>query len=56
MKSNYKEKSIANNVDVMVPVPDDVENPHFRTATGHASYLPEKNCLKWSIKQFAGHK
>lgn len=24
VKSNYKEKSIANNVDVMVPVPDDV--------------------------------
>ena len=56
VKSNYKQKSIANNVDVLVPVPDDVENPYFRTATGKASYLPEKDCLKWSIKQFAGHK
>lgn len=24
VKSNYKEKSIANNVDVYIPVPDDV--------------------------------
>lgn len=56
VKSNYKEKSIANNVDVFVPVPDDVENPHFRTASGHVNYVPEKNALKWSIKQFAGHK
>lgn len=56
VKSNYKEKSIANNVDVYVPVPDDVENPNFKTATGNVTYVPENNALKWSIKQFAGHK
>lgn len=56
VKSNYKEKSIANNVDVFVPVPDDVEHPHFKTATGNVTYVPEKNALRWSIKQFAGHK
>lgn len=56
VKSNYKEKSIANNVDVFVPVPDDVEHPHFKTATGNVTYVPEKNSLRWSIKQFAGHK
>jgi AP-1 complex subunit mu len=56
VKSNYKEKSIANNVDVFVPVPEDVENPTFRTATGNVSYAPENNALKWSIKQFGGHK
>lgn len=39
-----------------MPVPDDVENPNFRTATGNVSYVPEKNSLRWSIKQFAGHK
>lgn len=56
VKSNYKEKSIANNVDVYVPVPDDVENPNFKTATGNVTYVPENNALRWSIKQFAGHK
>lgn len=56
VKSNYKEKSIANNVDIYVPVPDDVEGPVFKTASGNVSYVPENNCLKWSIRQFAGHK
>lgn len=56
VKSNYKEKSIANNVDVLVPVPDDVEHPHFRSAAGNVVYVPEQNAMKWTIKQFGGHK
>lgn len=56
VKSNYKERSIANNVDIFVPVPEDVESPHFNAPTGHAVYVPEHNALKWTIKQFAGHK
>lgn len=56
VKSNYKERSIANNVDIFVPVPEDVESPNFNTPTGNASYVPEHNSLKWTIKQFAGHK
>ncbi len=43
-------------MDVYVPVPDDVENPNFKTATGNVTYVPENNALRWSIKQFAGHK
>ena len=56
VKSNYKERSIANNVDIFVPVPEDVESPSFNSPTGHAHYVPENNALKWTIKQFAGHK
>ncbi len=56
VKSNYKERSIANNVDIFVPVPEDVESPSFNSPTGHAVYVPENNALKWTIKQFAGHK
>jgi AP-1 complex subunit mu len=56
VKSNYKERSIANNVDIYVPVPEDVEGPSFNTPTGNAVYVPEHNALKWTIKQFAGHK
>ena len=56
VKSNYKQKSIANNVDIYVPVPEDVESPSFNTPTGSAVYVPEHNALKWTIKQFAGHK
>ena len=40
VKSNYKEKSIANNVDILVPVPEDVEAPNFHSATGSAVYVP----------------
>ncbi len=39
-----------------MPVPEDVENPHFTSPTGSATYVPESNALKWTIKQFAGHK
>ena len=40
VKSNYKERSIANNVDIFVPVPEDVESPSFNAPTGHATYVP----------------
>jgi len=45
-------------VDVIVetPSPEDVESPSFNTPTGNAVYVPEHNALKWTIKQFAGHK
>ena len=33
-KSNYKEKNVANNVEIFVPVPDDIESPNFRTSVG----------------------
>ena len=56
VKSNYKERSTASNVEVFVPVPDDVENPNFKTVNGSCTYVPEENSLKWTIKQFAGHK
>lgn len=56
VKSNYKEKSIANNVDIFIPVPQDVVSPSFSTLTGNAVYVPEKNAIKWTIKQYTGHK
>ena len=56
MKSNYKEKSTANNVEIFVPVPEDVENPVFKMATGSVAYVPENGALKWSVKSFPGHR
>ena len=41
-KSNFKAKSTANNVEIIVPVPDDAENPVFKTAFGRYEYKPEK--------------
>lgn len=39
-----------------MPVPEDVEAPVFHTPTGSATYVPENNAFKWTIKQFAGHR
>jgi AP-1 complex subunit mu len=39
-KSNYKEKSVANNVEIFVPVPEDVEAPNFKAPIGNVSYVP----------------
>lgn len=53
-KSNFKAKSTANNVEIFVPVPDDAEQPQFRSAHGTVSYVPDKEALCWAIKQFGG--
>jgi AP-1 complex subunit mu len=56
VKAQFKSKSIANNVEIYVPVPCDVDSPAFKTNTGTCEYLPEEDCMHWSIKQFAGRK
>lgn len=55
-KAQFKSKSIANNVEIYVPVPCDVDSPNFKTNTGTCEYLPEEDCMHWSIKQFEGRK
>ncbi|CAD8105829.1 unnamed protein product [Paramecium sonneborni] len=55
-KSNFKPKSTANNVEIFVPVPEDAEQPQFRTAHGSVNYMPEKEAMCWSIKQFGGQR
>lgn len=55
-KSQFKSKSIANNVEFHLPVPSDVDSPHFQTYIGTVKYLPEKDILIWKIKQFQGQK
>lgn len=55
-KSQFKSKSIANNVEFHLPVPADVDSPHFQTYIGTIKYQPEKDILIWKIKQFQGQK
>uniref|UniRef100_A0A8C1W4X4 Adaptor related protein complex 1 subunit mu 2 n=1 Tax=Cyprinus carpio TaxID=7962 RepID=A0A8C1W4X4_CYPCA len=52
----FKKQSVANNVEIRVPVPSDADSPKFKTSTGHAKYVPEKNLVVWSIKSFPGGK
>jgi AP-1 complex subunit mu len=55
-KSHFKSRSVANNVEIHIPVPTDADTPQFKTAVGSAKYEPEKDILVWSIKQFQGQK
>lgn len=51
-KTQFKSRSLANNVEIMVPVPTDAHSPNFRTNVGSAKYSPEVDAIVWSIKQF----
>merc|ERR1719362_596955 len=53
-KSQFKSRSVANSVDIVIPVPHDVDSPSFKSSIGSVSYLPDRNVIIWSIKQFNG--
>lgn len=55
-KAQFKRRSTANNVEIIVPVPDDADTPRFRTNIGSVHYAPEKSAIVWKIKQFGGGK
>ncbi|XP_005994174.1 AP-1 complex subunit mu-2 [Latimeria chalumnae] len=55
-KGQFKRQSVANNVEIMVPVPSDADSPKFKTSVGSAKYVPEKNTVVWTIKSFPGGK
>lgn len=50
-KSQFKSRSIANNVEILIPVPSDVDTPSFKAAIGSVSYLPDQNAMRWKMKQ-----
>jgi len=53
-RSQFKSKSVANNVEIIIPVPPDVDSPSFKSSVGNVTYLPDKDCIVWNIKQFHG--
>ncbi|EGF78864.1 hypothetical protein BATDEDRAFT_37174 [Batrachochytrium dendrobatidis JAM81] len=55
-KAQFKRRSSANNVEIVVPVPEDADTPKFKTNMGYCEYAPEKNSFVWKIKQFPGGK
>ena len=48
--TQFKQKSIANNVEIIVPVPIDVDSPVFKADVGTVKYVPDKSCMIWIIK------
>ncbi|GFT38499.1 hypothetical protein NPIL_224981 [Nephila pilipes] len=55
-KSQFKRRSTANNVEIIIPVPTDADSPKFKTTVGNVKYAPEQNAIIWSVKSFPGGK
>jgi len=55
-KSQFKKRSTANNVEIVIPVPEDADSPKFKTTIGTIRYAPELNAVVWNIKSFQGGK
>jgi len=55
-KSQFKKRSTANNVEIIIPVPEDACSPKFKTTIGSVKYAPEKSSVIWNIKSFQGGK
>ena len=53
-KTNFKNRSVANNVSIFIPVPLDIQNATFKTINGNVVYLSDREDLLWSIKRFEG--
>mmetsp|Transcript_12035 Transcript_12035/g.34812 ORF Transcript_12035/g.34812 Transcript_12035/m.34812 type:complete len:456 (+) Transcript_12035:234-1601(+) len=53
-RSQFKSRSVANNVEIIIPVPPDVDSPSFKSSVGSVTYLPDKDAVVWTIKQFHG--
>jgi len=53
-RSQFKSRSVANNVEIIIPVPPDVDSPSFKSSVGSVTYLPDRDAVVWTIKQFHG--
>jgi len=55
-RAQFKARSIANNVVITIPVPPDADTPQFHANVGTVEYVPAKDAILWTIKQFGGGK
>jgi AP-1 complex subunit mu len=55
-RSQFKQRSTANNVAITIPVPADASAPKFKAGIGSVKYHPERDAIVWTIKQFQGGK
>uniref|UniRef100_A0A914H6Q2 MHD domain-containing protein n=1 Tax=Globodera rostochiensis TaxID=31243 RepID=A0A914H6Q2_GLORO len=53
-KSQFKRQSIANHVEIIVPVQNDADSPKFKSTVGSARYAPEISAFVWTIRSFPG--
>merc|ERR1711861_118482 len=46
-RSQFKSRSVANNVEIHIPVPNDVDSPSFKTSIGTVRYVPDQDAIVW---------
>jgi len=56
IRSQYKVRSVANDVVIKIPVPANADSPKFRQSIGTVGYAPDQDAIIWQIKQFTGGK
>ncbi|KAK2078228.1 hypothetical protein QBZ16_004097 [Prototheca wickerhamii] len=54
MKSLFPANLAANNVLVLVPMPEQTARASFQISAGKAKYDPKRGALVWKLKKFAG--
>eukprot|EP01059_Diplonema_ambulator_P001305 TRINITY_DN11066_c0_g1_i1.p1 TRINITY_DN11066_c0_g1~~TRINITY_DN11066_c0_g1_i1.p1 ORF type:complete len:443 (+),score=175.23 TRINITY_DN11066_c0_g1_i1:42-1331(+) len=54
--SQFKKSSTASGVVITIPVPPDADSPVFKQSTGTVKYIPDKDCVEWTIKLFPSMK
>ena len=55
-KSQFKVRSTANNVEIVIPVRSDADTPRFQTNVGSVHYAPEMDAIVWTIRNFPGNQ
>ena len=55
-RSNFKRRSTANDVELIIPVPSDAYAPKFKTSIGNVEWQPDKASIIWKIKNFPGER
>lgn len=56
VKAQIKKKSTANDVQIIIPLPEDADTPKFTSEYGSMKWVPEKSCMIWKLKTFPGGK
>jgi len=56
LSSLFKERYVAHDVQVLIPVEPDATKPEVQCKFGAVAYIPEKEAVAWSIKSLQGGK
>jgi len=56
VRSQFKARSVANDVRIKIPVPPNADSPKFRQSIGNVGYASDQDAVIWHIKQFTGGK